>query len=548
MPVTTGSMRLASTAPVHWLNKVPWWLWTLLGFILLSSIYEYGRVLHMRPLPHHLWRQTTCLSMAREYALNEWNLFRPGVQSFIAKDAETGRSAGEFPLLYYIVGMLWRVVGQHESVYRGLMVLLHAVGTLALFATGKRLLRDGAMAALVALFFFTVPTVVYFTLAFLPDVPALDLVLVGAWATLRYWNKGDRRWLLVSIVALSLAGLLKITALMLPLALAITLLVLKLFPGSRKDVAFEPKRASALLLGLAAVFLVQGAWVYYAFAYNNWNSASYSFMGTWAYWEIDAEQRSRALDFGREILAFQFFDRPLWWLFAGMLAHVLWNVRRIPPAVLLFNGLLLFGTLLFGLLWTVALDNHDYYFIAPLVLPMAITITFLRTLMDHRPARLSPTALQLAVLAVVAYHAVYAMNNHRMRTYGRGDLDRASLIPVHHDAELRHWELTRYWDMDGLLDIAPLARAAGVGPTERIITVPDASVCSALYLAAQPGYNEYGGVLMDSATVADRVSRGATYLYVLGNDPEVIGRLNGWMDRPVLEHQAVRIYDLRRSP
>ncbi|MBK8340367.1 MAG: hypothetical protein IPK99_10440 [Flavobacteriales bacterium] len=135
-----------------------------------------------------------------------------------------------------------------------------------------------------------------------------------------------------------------------------------------------------------------------------------------------------------------------------------------------------------------------------------------------------------------------------MRTQGTNALDASKLLPLYHEAELKHWTMTQYWAMADLLDIVPLARNAGVRPEDLIITVPDESVCSALYLAGQHGFSEFGGVRMDSTTVADRVARGAKYLYVLGHDTAVTGRLDGWLGKRILEHGEVSIYDLRRVP
>ncbi|MBK8340368.1 MAG: glycosyltransferase family 39 protein [Flavobacteriales bacterium] len=358
------------------LRRLPWGLWFLLGFVLLCCAYEYGRVLPMRPLPHHLWRQTTCLSITQEYAETGGRLLAPAVQSYIADDASSGRSTAEFPIIYYVVGALWKLIGQSEFAYRLLMLLLHAAGSWALFALTARVLKDGALAVLVALFFFTVPTVVYFTLAFLPDVPALDLVLLGALALARYLAAGGIRNGAAMVFCFAMGGLLKITALMVPIALFLTFSAMLVVPAWGAKTPLPPHRVRITLGVLAVVFLVTCAWTWYAIEYNRWNSASYSVMGTWAYWEIGAVDRVNALRFGREILIYQLFDGPIWWALAGMLFVLIRHVRIIPAPFVLFNAFLLGGTLLYVLLWTIALNNHDYYFIAPLVLPIAVVLTF----------------------------------------------------------------------------------------------------------------------------------------------------------------------------
>lgn len=515
---------------------------------MLCSVYEYGRVLHMRPLPHHLWRQTTCLSITQEYAEGGNSFFEPAVQSFIADDATSGKTAAEFPIIYYVIGSLWKLIGRTEFAYRLIMLLLHAAGSWALFALTLRVLKDGALAVMVALFFFTVPTVVYFTLAFLPDVPALDFVLLGALALTRFMEAGGFRNGTATLFCFAMGGLLKITALMVPMALFLALSAVLLVPAWRAKALFDLRRIPIVWGGLILVFLIVAAWTWYAVRYNHWNSASYSVMGTWALWDIGEADRASALRFGRDILIYQIFDGPVWWALAGMLLVLIRYVRWIPVELVLFNAFLFGGTVLYVLLWTIALNNHDYYFIAPLVLPISLMLTFFWMVRERWPQAITSRWTKATLFLLLVYHGAYAATNHQMRTQAGRPVDAAALLPLYHDAELEHWRMTQYWAMADLLDIVPLARKVGVLPQDLVITVPDESVCSALYLIEQHGFNEFGGVRMDSATVADRVRRGAKYLYLLGNDTAVTTPLEGWLDRRILAHGEVGIYDLRRSP
>jgi hypothetical protein len=184
----------------------------------------------MRPLPHHLWRQCNSLSLTQEFYSYEWNILEPGVHSLIADDLTTGKSAGEFPLLYYVVAMIWKVVGKSEFIYRVLMLMLHAWGTWALFRSIQEILRDGAWAVMVSLFFFTVPAVVYFAISFITDVPALDLVLIGVLPMILYMKDGRRGHLIGTMLAFTCAILIKVTAAILPVALFLMILAGMVLP------------------------------------------------------------------------------------------------------------------------------------------------------------------------------------------------------------------------------------------------------------------------------------------------------------------------------
>ena len=140
-------MRMENTPLSERANKPPSWFervdpiwWFILAFFLMCCAYETGRVLHLRPQPHHLWRQTDCVSLAWNYYDTTVNLFEPAIHNQFADDWTSGKTAGEFPILYWLVGMLWRITGPSEFTFRLIELLLHFAGTLALFASLRRVI------------------------------------------------------------------------------------------------------------------------------------------------------------------------------------------------------------------------------------------------------------------------------------------------------------------------------------------------------------------------------------------------------------------------
>jgi hypothetical protein len=214
----------------------------------------------------------------------------------------------------------------------------------------------------------------------------------------------------------------------------------------------------------------------------------------------------------------------------------------------LFLVTLFLGVSLYLALWFVTFDNHDYYFIAPLVFPMTMLVSTLWLMKRYDPHVFRSPWAKVAFLLLLGYHAVYAMNNHEMRTRGSASLNIDAFVPVYHASELEHWNMTQYWNLSGLIDIEPIARAAGIRKDDLIVVTPDESVCSSLYLSGQRGFNEFGGLRLDSAQVALRVEKGAKYLYLLQYNEARVKALGGWLDLPLFEHNGVRVYDLRRSP
>ena len=83
------------------------------GIIALFFIYGFHEILFLRPQSIHQWRQTDCLQIAHNYLTDSWNFFSPSIHNLFSDNETTGKTIGEFPLLYYIVAMLWKIFGVH---------------------------------------------------------------------------------------------------------------------------------------------------------------------------------------------------------------------------------------------------------------------------------------------------------------------------------------------------------------------------------------------------------------------------------------------------
>ncbi|MEO7080649.1 MAG: glycosyltransferase family 39 protein, partial [Flavobacteriales bacterium] len=433
-----------------------WWFVAL--FILISGAYEAGRVLHLLPQPHHLWRQADCISLAWNYYDTTWNLFQPTIHHLFSDHHSSGRTAGEFPILYYVVGMIWRVTGPNLFIYRLLEFLLHFAGSLALFASVRRILANGFWAVCIALLFYTSPAIVYFGIGFLTDVPAFDMALIGWWFTVRYATEGKRKWWAYAVFFFILGMLLKVTAGMSLVALAGVLLWATLFKKKSKDTwsLFKGNRYewAALAIGLLAVY----AWYAYAAYYNDLHRGKYTFNDLWPIWSMSAAERSATWDFGRNILVFQIFDTSVWLFCGSALTALLANVRRLNAQVILLNLLLLIGTVLFTLFWFNAVNNHDYYFINPIITLIVLLVSFLWMLRKHYPELLEARWSRWAMVALLAFNVAYAAQNMQMRYDTSGTMTADDLWPIYHDAELAHWNGLSYWEVEPYVKIQPELR------------------------------------------------------------------------------------------
>lgn len=492
-----------------------WWLIAL--FVLMSGAYEVGRVLHLPPQPHHVWRQADCISLAWNYYDTTWNLFQPTIHNLFSDDHTSGRTAGEFPILYYLVGMIWRVTGPDLFIYRLIEFLLHFAGTIALFASVRRILANGFWAVCIALLFYTSPAIVYFSVGFLTDVPAFDLALIGWWFTVRYATERKRRLWAYAVFFFTLGMLLKVTAGMSLVALAGVLLWHILFSKKAKAQwsIFNGDRHE--WTALVAGFLVVYAWYAYAAYYNGLHGGKYTFNGLWPIWTMSPDERSTTWEFGRDILVFQVFDTSVWLLLGVAFTALAVNIKQINTQVILLNLLLIVGTVLYALFWFNAVNNHDYYFINPTITLVVLLVSFLGMLSRTYPDLLEARWSRWAMVALLVFNVAYTAQNMQMRYDTSGTMTADELLPIYHDAELAHWNNLSYWELEPYTKIQPGLRELGIHPGDLVVVADDRTINVSLIFIGNRGWTNYTDLLDQPGFLGGLVERGADYF--LCKDP-----------------------------
>lgn len=518
----------------------------LAGLLLIFfSAYEYGRVLHLRPLPMHLWRQADCLALTLQYARDEGSFTEPSILGQIADKGTSGKSAGELPLIYFLMGKLWSITGPSEFIYRLFGLLLHVVGTFALFATVRRVVQSDFWAVTTALLFFTSPVMAYYAVGFLPDVPAFDLVLVGWYLMARFAAGRDHRYWYLAAFFFGLAMLLKVTAGMSLVALGLLLLLATLRPawlGPERQLLPDVRQG---WIGMILVVVAVLTWYVQARNFNDLHGGSYTFNGVWPIWTMSRAEVTEAWEFASDILVFQIFDTSVWILLG--VAGVVLVVHRslLPRALALLNVLLFLGVGIYVMLWYHALLFHDYYFINPQVALVVLWVSFLWILLKHHPDILGSRWARWSMCGLLALELGYVANNLQMRYNSGSAVDKASLLPLYHDAEPAYWNGVGYGPLKDLVSIGPFLGQKGVRPTDKVIFLDDYSINSSLYLMGRPGYTQYGWHFDQDSTMGYLVRAGARYLLFAEDGWLDSTRMRPYLRNPLGQHGRVRLFDLQ---
>lgn len=517
----------------------------LICFTAICAFYEFGRVMRMPPLPTHIWRQADCLSITTNLFEGHGSFLEPEMFARIADHGTSGQSAGEAPVLYWLVAQVWRFTGKSEFVYRCVGLLFLFLGLLALFRSLRLIGLHLPWALGLSLLMFCSPALVYYSLGFITDVPAFAMALIGFYFFARFWQEKQVRWWALAMVAFAVGASMKVTAGLGLLALLGCYALWTAFPRLREPGMF-PRPAVGWATALASVALVV-AWYIHADHYNQAHGGRYTFNGFWPLWKMNPEEIDQAIRFAQEILVFQVFDTSVWILLALAFAVGLSQARRWPSLLVAFNALVVLGTATYVILWFNALDRHDYYFINPLMMPLVILVSVVWWLHRQWPRIASSKPVIFIFLLLVGYNVAYARNNLSMRSNPRG-VDKSSLLPLDHAGERLFWRAEQWGPLDPLIGMDAVLDSAGI-PKSALVAVPeDGTINASLYLLDRPGLTGYGGLLRDVFSVERFIALGGRYLLLSNRVPWADSALRNYMRDTVLSHRGAVLYDLSGLP
>jgi hypothetical protein len=497
----------------------------LAGIFILAYFYNYHNTLTIRPQGPHLWRQSDCLSFTGSFYHGEADFFHPRIYNLL-NDNE-GKSMSEFPIVYYTVAQLWKIFGKHEWIYRLINFIISVLGMSAVFKMIESRIRDSFWSLFTALLLFTSGIYVYYTLNFLSNITAFNLVLIGWYFFFRFEATGKNIPLYLSFGFFLLAGLLKISSAMSYIAIGTVFLLewsgLKTFNKSRR---IFPQPLAVIIPAL----LIAGIWVtwyLYAHRYNEQGNSGVFLVGILPIWKENITKFKDIIDKIWKIGVPEYFYPRTQLLFILMLTGLVFLARKTAPLLNTIVLLLGLAFVSFILLFFGALDFHAYYVIDLLIFAVFILFTFTETVLKTRigEAILNSyltKALALVFLIVNINHTVGRLND-----YYNG-----------------WWNQKHKTELYGYDDIEPYLDSIGITRDQKVITLNDNTINASLYLMDRKGWTGYGTNMKDSNQVAGRISMGAAWLMVHNSFPEgpEYSHWKYFIKGQAGEHENIKIY------
>ena len=355
------------------------------------------------------------------------------------------------------------------------------------------------------------------------NAPALGLVLIGLYHYWKYRQDKIPGRVYAAMAFFLLAGLLKMTALLLFSALLITHLA-GLFKGLRNKLGIPSAGPPVHMLPYLGVILLIVIWLIWSDAYNGNNISGVFLRGIYPIWEMDLYKN---LDLGTSLYATllpSLFNHSATVIISGMFIWLIIKRKKVNREWLFITVLLAGGSLAFIFLFYQAFSVHDYYLINLLIFLPLVTALFLDYMKRNNISlykNKSFRALAGVALFFLLYHSVVMQ---RIK-YDTGDTFIKHTIIVRQNDK-------GYWNnqqdiynlrFEDLEDITPYLRSIGISREDKVVSIPDGSPNITLSMMDQKGYSDFGfNELHGEERIWHFIESGARYLII--SDPGLIAQ------------------------
>ncbi len=518
----------------------------ILVIVALAWVYSFPHILPLRPSSVHQWRQADCLSLADNYYEGNWNLFKPSLHLLFSDNETSGKSAGEFPVLYYIVALLWKIFGKHEYIFRLLTFAISFAGMFALFKLAFALLKDLFWAMATVMFLFSSPIYVYYTNNFLINVPAFSLMLVAVWFFYLFWQSGRNKYLIWSMSFFLVVGLFKISTLMsfLIIGLMFLLEVLGIVKFKAEGKVFvEPRKQIFPFLGVLAGVAM---WYLYTNHYNHVHGGKYTLNYVQTYWASSKDQIHACLKSLKNFIVFQVLSIPSYLYLCLCIIYLGFNFRKLNTVWKMAIPVLLIGYYCFVMLFFYSLNSHDYYHIDFLIIPLVIHLGFLHFLQKNDTAFFHAALFKYFFSAFLLWNIVYCANNMHMRYWGPSEKNEYVTELIAPKVEVDGWAYSHWAYRNKAYEtVTPVLRRMGIQRADAVICPDDFSYSITLYLMDQVGWTNVDSQLKDSSAINDRILHGAKYMMIVDTTVMHQAFLKAYEQYELPMYLNLHIYDLR---
>jgi 4-amino-4-deoxy-L-arabinose transferase-like glycosyltransferase len=371
----------------------------VLVFVVLAMVYGYQKTSFIPPQGLHQWRQCVGASYAMNYYNYDLDITQPRIYNHIAQGGTTDKTIAECPIIYYFIGVLYKILGPDDAIFRIVNALILFLGLFFLFKAARLLIKDRFWSLLLPVLLFTSPTLIFYGNGFLPDTSAFGLVLVALFFIVKYSQSPKIKYLYFAAIIYTIAGLFKITALLSFISLSATFVLMQIFS---KDFRKKFKFMAFIVPMLIPVVLVL-IWYYFVHFYNTHFGGSISPVAIRPIWILDEVTITKTWARIQNEWLNSYFQLVLLYIILGVFILSLILFRKLSRFMFTLSLLTVIGATGFFFLFFRSFHAHDYYVINLYVVVVFVLINGLLILKKHYPNIFHSYIARIIVLGLVVF-------------------------------------------------------------------------------------------------------------------------------------------------
>ncbi len=468
--------------------------------VAIFFFFDYNDIIFKPPQSTHMWRQADCLSFTENLAQGDCNFFHMQTHHLISDKNTTGAGVSEAPVLYGFIALLYKIFGNNYAVYRITVTILFFIGIFFLFKMLKLILKKDIAAFIIPIIIFGSPVIAFYASNFLTDTSAFALTLTGWYYFFKFKQNTRSKFLYLSFLFFTLAGLLKILSLTSFVALSIILVAELFTPLKFNNGKKLFKKNINTIIPFIAVILVTASWYIYAVYYNRIHGTQYFANRTEPVWNLTPEKIKTVLLHIKNLHLKEYYNP----FFSGVIIITfILNMLRFKRSDLFLssiNLLLFFADLAIITIWFGAFKDHDYYFVNLMIFPVFNLINYFDNLKRKKYGKFKKarTKLALAVFAVILLADAKEKLDIRYNGWRNNDIKKYK---------------TYY-------EIKPLLKKAGITEKDTIISIGDITNSYSLQALNMKGWTQMVGKNTSIEEIENCIRKGAKYIFV--NDTNLL--------------------------
>lgn len=513
------------------------------GILLLILFFLYGLHVHFFDgvLPIHEWRKSDSLSIAWNYYYGA-SFWEP--QTNFISTWGNRNAAAEFPVIYYVVGNLWRLFGYHEWIAKLVSFSTLMVSLISFSSVVNHFLKSHVKTLIFIGIVFSSPVLLFYADTLLPNVFSFAFILFSAYFLFNFIVRGKKWAIGFFTLFLSLAVLLKVTVLisLLTFAGGATMYYFK----HEKNMFTKHSRTFLFLLGASCIMLLSTyLWYSYAINYNlHYHSTLFS-TTIRPIWEVDAQRQKEIWDL---IWKCQFNSLYNYWAFVPTILFVLYLALRNKISVFFYwlIGIGFIGVVSYLLLWFWVFDVHDYYLIEMLFFPLIFFFIAIKYVdKPSNTSRKLTKYFSFCVLILVFLQAI----SYTQISFGKNNVITKNTFLVSKFVK-GNWGYFHWYHSEHLKKLQTQKKEIQqiISEKDTVLCLSDPSPNIHLYTIGRRGYSSFSFEKNQPypSQIPSFVKKGARYMLVVGNEPADT-LLNQFTKDTIYAKNAVFIFDLKSN-